>query len=132
MQQKAAGWRGMQPIPSLRGNRMARPSFIELPVADLDKAKAFYSSAFGWQLTDFGQSYACTMTGDVDVGLQGDAGEATKAVLVVIAVDDVEAALRAVTAAGGAITRAIFAFPGGRRFHFRDPGGNELAAYQAE
>ena len=111
---------------------MARPSFIELPVADTGKAKTFYSSAFGWELTDFGQSYACTMTGDVDVGLQGDADEATKAVLVVLAVDDVEAALRAVTGAGGVITRPIFAFPGGRRFHFRDLSGNELAAYQAE
>ena len=111
---------------------MARPSFIELPVSNTGEAKAFYSNAFGWQLTDFGQSYACTMTGDVDVGLQGDADEATKAVLVVIAVDNVEVALRSVTEAGGVITRPIFAFPGGRRFHFRDPSGNELAAYQAD
>ncbi len=95
-------------------------------------AKAFYSNAFGWELTDFGQSYACTMTGDVDVGLQGDANEATKAVLVVIAVEDVEAALRSVTEAGGVVTRPVFAFPDGRRFHFRDPSGNELAAYQAD
>ena len=111
---------------------MARPSFIELPAADIGAAKAFYSRAFGWELTDFGQSYACTTTGDVDVGLQGDAGEATSAVLVVTAVQNVEAAFRAVTAAGGVVTRPIFAFPGGRRFHFRDPGGNELAAYQAD
>ena len=111
---------------------MARPSFIELPVADTGKAKTFYADAFGWELTDFGQTYACTMTGDVDVGLQGDAGQATKTVLVVIAVENVEAALRSVTDAGGVITRPTFAFPGGRRFHFRDPGGNELAAYQAD
>ena len=111
---------------------MARPSFIELPVTDIGKAKAFYSSAFGWELTDFGQSYACTTTGDVDVGLQADAEQATKAVLVVIGVEDVEAALRSVTEAGGLITRPIFAFPGGRRFHFRDLGGNELAVYQAD
>jgi len=51
--------------------------------------------------------------------------------LTVIAVEDVEAALLAVTKAGGVITKAVFTFPGGRRFHFRDPGGNELAAYQA-
>lgn len=68
------------------------------------------------------------MTGDVDVGLQADMGEATKAPLTVIAVDDLEAALEAVTAAGGKITKPIFAFPGGRRFHFLDPNGNELAA----
>ena len=52
--------------------------------------------------------------------------------LVVIAVEDVEAALRSVTEAGGVVTRPVFAFPGGRRFHFRDPSGNELAAYQAD
>ncbi len=111
---------------------MARPSYIELPVVDTGEAKTFYASAFGWEMTDFGQSYACTMTGDVDVGLQGDASQATKGVLVVIAVESVEAALRFVTDAGGTVTRPIFAFPGGRRFHFRDPSGNELAAYQAD
>lgn len=109
---------------------MARPSYIELPVADTGEAKTFYASAFGWEMTDFGQSYACTTTGDVDIGLQGDASQATKAVLVVIKVGNVDAALRSVTEAGGTVTRPIFAFPGGRRFHFRDPSGNELAAYQ--
>ena len=101
-------------------------------MADTGKAKAFYANAFGWTMTDFGPSYACTMTGDVDVGLQGDAGQATKAALVVIAVENVEAVLQSVTDAGGVVTRPIFAFPGGRRFHFRDPGGDELAAYQAD
>lgn len=110
---------------------MARPSFIELPTTDISAAKTFYSHAFGWVLTDFGPSYACTMTGDVDVGLQANTVEATQAPLTVIAVEDVEAALLAVTKAGGVITKAGFAFPGGRRFHFRDPSGNELAAYQA-
>ncbi len=57
---------------------MARSSFIELSAADIGEAKAFYSKAFGWELTDFGQSYACTMTGDVDVGLQADAGPACR------------------------------------------------------
>ncbi|MBB5359303.1 hypothetical protein HDE76_002532 [Rhodanobacter sp. ANJX3] len=111
---------------------MARPSFIELPAADIDAAKQFYSNAFGWALTDFGPSYACTMTGDVDVGLQGDMTEAPRAPLPVIAVDDLEAALVAVTAAGGTIVKPTFDFPGGRRFHFADPNGNELAVLQAD
>jgi predicted enzyme related to lactoylglutathione lyase len=111
---------------------MARTSFIELPAADIGAAKRFYGNAFGWDLTDFGPSYACTMTGDVDVGLQGDMVEATRAPLPVIAVDDLEAALVAVTAAGGRIVKPIFGFPGGRRFHFTDPNGNELAALQAD
>lgn len=111
---------------------MARPSFIELPASDIAASTAFYARAFGWDLTPFGPSYACTMTGDVDVGLQGDAAEATLAPLPVIAVDDLDAALIAVTAAGASIVRPIFSFPGGRRFQFRDPHGNELAVMQAD
>jgi len=109
---------------------MARPNFIELPARDLNAAKAFYAGAFGWQLTDYGPHYCCTTTGDVDVGLQGDAAEATQAPLAVIEVADLDAALAAVTASGGTIARPAFAFPGGRRFHFLDPNGNELAAWQ--
>ncbi|MEO5829814.1 MAG: VOC family protein [Rhodanobacter sp.] len=111
---------------------MARPNYIELPASDIAAAKAFYRQAFGWALTDFGPSYAATMTGDVDIGLQGDLTEATRAPLPVISVDDLEAALLAVTTAGGSIVRPIFAFPGGRRFQFLDPHGNELAVMQAD
>ena len=60
---------------------MARPCYIELPAADVAAAKAFYTRAFGWALADFGPTYACTTTGDVDVGLQGDASEAPAAPL---------------------------------------------------
>jgi len=111
---------------------MARINFVELPAANLPAAKAFYGSVFGWDLTDFGPSYSCTMTGDVDLGLQGDVGEATRAALAVIAVDDLEAAQAAIESAGGVITRPIFAFPGGRRFHFTDPNGNELAVLKVD
>ena len=111
---------------------MARLSYVELPVGDVPAAKAFYEDAFGWALADFGPTYACTLTGDTDIGLQGDAAEATKAPLPVIIVDDLEAVLEAVTRAGGRIVRPIFAFPGGRRFQFVDPGGNELACMQAD
>src|SRR4029078_3646040 len=79
-------------------------------------------------MTAFGPTYACTLTGDVDIGLQADQAEVTKAPLAVIQVDDLEAALAAVTATGAPVTKPIFSFPGGRRFHFLDPGGNELAA----
>ncbi len=111
---------------------MARVSFVELPVKDVAAGKSFYASVFGWSLSDFGPTYACTMTGDVDVGLQGDAAEATAAPLAVITVDDLEAAMLAVEHAGGRIIRPIFAFPGGRRFHFLDPSGNELAALKPD
>lgn len=111
---------------------MARFNYVELPVGEIGAAKAFYESAFGWSLTDFGPTYSCTLTGDTDIGLQGDGAEATRAPLAVIQVDDLDATLGAVTEAGGTIVRPIFSFPGGRRFQFLDPGGNELACMQAD
>ena len=111
---------------------MAELTYLELPVADAGPAKAFYSAAFGWQFSDFGPSYAATTTGGFDIGLQADPAERTAAPLPVIAVDDLSAALAAVEAAGGRITAPIFAFPGGRRFHFADPDGHELAVMQAD
>lgn len=111
---------------------MSRISFVELPASDLHSTRSFYADAFGLAFTDFGPTYSCTLTGDVDLGLQADASEATAAPLVVITVDDLEASLEAVRAAGGVVTKPIFAFPGGRRFHFRDPSGNELAALKAD
>jgi len=108
---------------------MARITYVELPASAFSASKAFYATAFEMALTDFGPSYSCTMTGVTDLGLQGDTGSATAAPLPVILVDDLEATLASVTAAGGDITKPIFTFPGGRRFHFRDPSGNELAAW---
>ena len=111
---------------------MARLNYVEFPVSAIGPARAFYEAAFGWSLTPFGPTYAATMTGDTDIGLQADPDERTKAPLPVIEVDDLEAALAAVEAAGGRVVRPIFAFPGGRRFQFLDPGGNEVAAMQAD
>ncbi|HEV2816552.1 MAG TPA: VOC family protein [Allosphingosinicella sp.] len=111
---------------------MARLNYVELPVGEIGPAKAFYERVFGWSLTDFGPTYAATLTGDTDIGLQADAAEATKAPLAVIDVDDLEAALAAVEAAGGTIVRPIFAFPGGRRFQFTDPAGNELSCVKGD
>ena len=111
---------------------MARIDYVELPSATAHElTRAFYARAFGWQFTDFGPDYAATTGGDVDLGLQGDPSGALAAPLPVIRVDDLEAAFDAVTKAGGVIAKAIFAFPGGRRFHFIDPSGSELAVWQA-
>jgi predicted enzyme related to lactoylglutathione lyase len=111
---------------------MPRLNYVELTAFDVPAAKHFYETAFGWTMTSFGPSYAATMTGDTDIGIQGDSAEAIGAPLPVIDVDDLEAALEAVLDAGGTLAKAIFAFPGGRRFHFLDPGGNELACVQAD
>jgi predicted enzyme related to lactoylglutathione lyase len=107
-----------------------RICFVELPVGAIEPTKDFYAKAFDFPMTDFGPTYACTMSGDVDLGLQADATEAPRAPLPVIQVDSLEQSEARVREAGGTITKAAFSFPGGRRFHFRDPGGNELAAMQ--
>jgi hypothetical protein len=110
----------------------ARIDYIELPTATAHElTRAFYAKAFGWDFTDFGPDYAATTTGDVDVGLNGQPEEALAAPLPVIRVDDLEAAFGAVGNAGGTIAKAIFSFPGGRRFHFIDPSGSELAVWQS-
>jgi uncharacterized protein len=111
---------------------MARPNFIELPARDLAASKAFFETVFGMTMTGFGPTYACTLTGDVDIGLQADQQEATKAPLPVIEVKDLEVTLAAVNATSALVTKPIFSFPGGRRFHFLDPNGNELAAMQVD
>ena len=100
--------------------------YVELPATDLPATKAFYAQAFGWSFTDYGPNYAAFDEG-LDGGFQGDLVEAVKAPLVVIFAEDLEAMLAKVQAAGGEVTKPIFDFPGGRRFHFRDPSGNELA-----
>lgn len=113
---------------------MDRPrlDYVELPAGDLERCAGFYEEAFGWTMQRFAPTYAATTTGDTDVGLQADKAEAPEAPLPVIQVDDIAAAASAVEAAGGDIIRPIFPFPGGRRFHFRDPGGNELAVWSKE
>ena len=109
-----------------------RIDYIELPSATAHElTRAFSSKAFGWQFTDFGPDYSATTTGDVDVGLSGQQDEALSAPLPVIRVADLEAAFDSVTKAGGVIAKPIFSFPGGRRFHFVDPSGSELAVWQS-
>ena len=108
-----------------------RLDYVELPASSVDSSARFYEAAFGWTLARFGPTYAATTTGDTDIGLQADEDEAPKAPLPVIQVQDIAAAAAAVEAAGGDIIRPVYAFPGGRRFHFRDPAGNELAVWQA-
>jgi predicted enzyme related to lactoylglutathione lyase len=108
----------------------ARIDYVELPSATAHElTRAFYAKAFAWSFTDYGPTYAATTNGTTDVGLQGDPSDALSAPLPVIRVDDLEAAFDAVTKAGGVIAKAIFAFPGGRRFHFIDPSGSELAVW---
>ena len=109
---------------------MARLDYVELPGTDIAATHSFYERAFGWTMTEFAPTYAATTTGDTDVGIQSDTSEKPAAPLPVIQVKDLEAALASVEAAGGTIVKPIRSFPGGRRFHFNDPSGNELAVWE--
>lgn len=109
-----------------------RIDYIEFPAIDLAKTKAFYQRVFNWKFTDYGPDYSSFEDGRIAGGFRSD-DEATEptheGVLVVIFADALEATLKAVADAGGVIVKPIFEFPGGRRFHFTDPSGNELAVW---
>jgi predicted enzyme related to lactoylglutathione lyase len=105
--------------------------YTELTVTDLDAAKAFYTTAFGWSLNDYGPEYAGIQGAGGEIGGLRRADELAPP-LALLYSDDLEATVEAVTAAGGTIVRPIYGFPGGRRFHFADPAGNELAVYSEE
>ncbi len=108
---------------------MAVLNYVELPVSAAGAARDFYGAAFGWTFTDYGPDYAAHEGGPTQLGLNGTADERPAHILPVIEVADIDAARAAVMAAGGAISRDIFAYPGGRRFHFTDPDGLELGVY---
>ena len=110
--------------------RTGKLDYLELPATGgrLDSVKAFYSTVFSWSFTDYGPTYSAFDEG-LDGGFQADAGEAPAKPLPILYSEDLETTLEAVRNAGGQIVRPIFSFPGGRRFHFLDPAGNELAVW---
>jgi predicted enzyme related to lactoylglutathione lyase len=106
-------------------------NYVELPLNDVEATKAFYGQAFGWSFQDYGPNYVAFSGAVVDGGFNAEAtvAAAGNGVLVVLYSNDIEATHNAVTAAGGRILRETYAFPGGRRFHFIDPNGNEIAVW---
>lgn len=104
--------------------------YIEFAVRDLAAAKRFYAQAFGWEFNDYGPAYSGIKGGDGEVGGMYAADSVRSGgPLVILYSRDLEQSLTAVKAAGGTIAKDTFAFPGGRRFHFLDPSGNELAVW---
>jgi predicted enzyme related to lactoylglutathione lyase len=103
--------------------------YVEFASGNLDNSKTFFAKAFGWSFQDYGPTYAAMTNAGLNGGFQADPAEASAAPLVILKADDLDAALASVTAAGGTVLKPIFSFPGGRRFHFREPGGNELAVW---
>ena len=110
----------------------AHIDFIEFPAtnaAQLGRAKTFFAGVFGWTFQDYGDDYADITNAGVGGGINADAAHRPRAPLPVVYTRDLEAVRDRVLAQGGEITRAIFSFPGGRRFHFVDPCGNEMAVW---
>jgi uncharacterized protein len=112
--------------------RESHIDFVEFPAqspAAVVQAREFFSNVFGWSYQDWGDDYIDTRDSGLGSGINADPAHRSAQPLIVIYVGDLEAACARVRAAHGKITRAIFAFPGGRRFHFREPSGNELAVW---
>jgi len=106
-------------------------NYVEFPVTDITASKTFYTEAFGWTYTDYGPTYASFDNAGIDGGFDAESGKkpSTDGALVVMYAKDLEACLERVKKAGGEVTKPIFDFPGGRRFQFLDPNGNELAVW---
>ncbi|WP_223496379.1 VOC family protein [Pseudomonas sp. A-RE-26] len=105
---------------------------IEFNVSDIPRSKAFYGAAFGWTFVDYGPSYTEFSDGRLTGGFTTGEPVRTGGPLVILYGDDLEETQRRVSAAGATISREIFSFPGGKRFHFIDPDGYELAVWSAE
>ena len=107
-------------------------NYVEIPARDLEATKRFFADAFGWTFVDYGPEYVAIENAGLDCGFfKSDSVATTNAgsVLVVLFSTDLEATLEKVEMSGGKIVKDIFSFPGGRRFHFSDPSGNEYAVW---
>ena len=106
--------------------------YVEFPATDLEKTKEFFRRAFGWAFEDFGPAYTAFKDEGLDGGFyQSDLKSRAEkgGALIVFYSEDLEATLQKITTAGAAINKPIFSFPGGRRFHFIEPSGNEFSVW---
>ena len=107
-------------------------NYVEFPAKDLAATKAFFQSVFGWSFVDYGPEYTAFSNQGLDGGFfKSDLASSSQngAGLVIFYSDQLEATLAKVQRAGGSIIRPIYSFPGGRRFHFTEPSGNEFAVW---
>lgn len=112
--------------------RHEKINYVEFPAADLQSTKSFFQKAFGWSFTDYGPEYTAFSGQGLDGGFfQANlkASTANGSALLVFYSDNLESTLLKVTDAGGTVIKPIFSFPGGRRFHFTEPSGNEFAVW---
>jgi predicted enzyme related to lactoylglutathione lyase len=106
-------------------------NYVEFITTDVARSKQFYSEVFGWSFEDWGPEYISfsTATAGIDGGFRKGESTATGSPLIVLYASDLAATEKAIIHAGGTITVPTFEFPGGRRFHFADGAGNELAVW---
>jgi predicted enzyme related to lactoylglutathione lyase len=114
-------------VPGADNDR--RIDYIEFSATDIPATKVFYGDTFGWKFEDYGPGYTAFEDGRLMGGFQKVDEVSAGGVLVVLYASDLEATLDRVKAGGGRVVRETFSFPGGRRFHFSDPNGNELAVW---
>ena len=107
----------------------SRIDYIEMIVADIERSKGFYGRAFGWTFTDYGPNYCEFADGRLKGGFTTNGRPRPGGPLVILYADDLAEMQRQVEQAGGRISKPIFDFPGGQRFHFVDPDGYELAVW---
>lgn len=110
-------------------NNNHRIDYIEFAATDIASTKKFYAAVFGWKFTDYGPDYTSFEDGRISGGFANVQSMPGNGVLVVIYSSELEKTQNAVVRSGGTITKPPFIFPGGRRFHFTDPNGNELAVW---
>jgi predicted enzyme related to lactoylglutathione lyase len=103
---------------------------IEFNVADIPTSKAFCGQAFGWTVTDYGPTYCEFTDGHIKGGFDSSVPVVLGGLLVVLYDNDLEGMQQRVEAAGGAIVKPVFDFPGGQRFQFTDADGYELAVWR--
>ena len=107
-------------------------NYVEYPAKDLDATRSFFQNAFGWSFVDYGPDYTSFSGEGMDGGFfRSDLASTTDngGALVVFFSAQLEETLAKVSAAGGRIIKPVFSFPGGRRFHFTEPSGNEFAVW---
>lgn len=112
--------------------RQDRINYVEFPAKDIEAAKIFFSKVFGWSFVDYGSEYSAFKNAGIDGGffksklvVKANKGSA----LIVLYSKDLEATKNSIIENGGSISHPVFPFPGGQRFHFNDPNGNEYAVW---
>ena len=104
-------------------------NYIEFKAKDLEAVKTFYIKAFGWKFTDYGPDYTAFADSGLEGGFEKSDDPIVNGALVVLYHANLEKIQETVLQSGGKLAKEIFSFPGGRRFHFLDPAGNELAIW---